>query len=327
MSAKSSQTTDSSQSGTSTTNPWDVQAPYLSQAFSGANTALGQAGNAAIPTNFTAQYSPEQVNAFNQMLGYGTGNQAIPNSSAAAGAQTSAAGANGISAGLGGLASFMPQGGAANNIANGLAYAGNVPVSALTQAAMQSANDEAKYITQPGINANAAADGSINSSRTAIQQGLLQKGLAQSAANTAAGIESNAYNTGAGLSEQNSEAQNSNILSKLLGLTQGGASAVNSGTVANSGAVNNAGGLFNIANMGITGGYNAAQAPLTNQSQQFTANTNDPFAALNNFYNIIGSHNWGSNQASQSSGTSTTNYNPSTLSQVGAWTNLVGSLF
>lgn len=323
MSANSQQST--TQSNNSTTSPWSVQSPYLSQAFSDASGSLSQAEKAQIPANFTAQYSPNQVSAFNQMLNYGTGNMNVPASSAAAGSTISAAGANGAANGLFGLANFTPQGGTQSNINSALQYAGNVPISAMTQAAMQGANDEAQYVTQPQINAAAAASGNVNSSRTAIQQGLVDRGLTQDASNIAANLTGNAYNSGLSLAEQNSEAANANRLQALTGQSIYGAFDTNAGTNANTGAVNQAGGLFNIANNGITGGYNAAQAPLTNQSQQFAANTNDPFAALTNFYNIVGNHNWGSQTTG--TGTSTTNYDPSTMSQIGGWTNFLGGLF
>lgn len=251
----------------------------------------------------------------------------IPNSSANAGRTISGAAASGVNSGIAGLQGFTPQGGTQSNIDAALGYAGHVPVDALTKAAMQSANDEAQYVTKPGINAAAAGNGDINSSRAAIQQGLVDKGLTQAAGNIAGNIEGNAYTGGLTLAEQNSEAANANKLAALNGLTTGGGYDAMAGTSANSGAVGQAGGLFDIANNGITGGYAAAQAPLTNEAQQFAANTNDPFAALNNFYNIIGSHNWGGTTNSSSNMNATTTSNPSTMSQIGAWTNFLGSLF
>lgn len=328
MNPRSQQSTDTSTNSSGTTNPWAVQTPYLTQAFQDASGALNTANNTAqIPTNFTATYSPDQISAFQQMLGYGTSNGAIPASSANAGDVLSTQGANGVTAGVNGLTGFTPQGGTQSNINAAMQYAGNVPVDALTKAAMQPANDEASYFTNPQIDATAAGSGNINSSRDAIAHGLVAKGLTQDAANTAAGIEGSAYTNGLNLAEQNSEATNANKLQSLNELLSGGSSAGVAGTLANTGSVNQAGGLFDIANNGITGGYNAAQAPLTNQAQQFTANTNDPFAALDNFYNIVGNHNWGSSTTNTGSGTQTTNSTPSTLSQIGGWTNFLGSLF
>lgn len=251
----------------------------------------------------------------------------VPASSANTGNVLSREAANGVTSGVNGLQTFTPQGGTQSNIDAALKYSGGVPVDALTKAAMQPANDEASYFTNPQIDATAAGSGNINSSRDAIAHGLVAKGLSQDAANIAANIEGSAYTGGLNLAEQNSEAANANKIQTLSDLLSGGTSAGYAGTLANTGSVNEAGGLFNIANNGITGGYNAAQAPLTNEAEQFTANTNDPFAALNNFYNIVGSHNWGSSTSGTSSGTSTSTSSPSTLAQIGGWTDFLGSLF
>lgn len=304
-----------------------MQTPYLTQAFSGASGALNTAQNTAqIPQNFTAQYTPQQLDQFQQMINYANGNSSVPQSSANAGGVASGAAANGILNSVNGLNNFTPTGDIQSDINGGNAYASNVNVGALTKAAMRAANDEAQFSTNPGIDRAAAGSGNINSSRDAIAHGLVARGLTNDAANTAATIEGNAYNTGAGLTEQNNEAANANRIAALTGGLYGGSTALNAGTGANTGSVNNAGGLYNIAQTGISGQLAGAQAPLTNQQQQFTANTNDPFAALQNFYNIIGSNNWGNTSSGTTSASGTTTNSPSTLSQIGGWTNFVGSL-
>lgn len=323
MNAKSSQTQTSSQQ--STTNPWAPQQPYLTQAFNGASGALSQAqGTAKIPTDFTAQYSPDQVSAFQQMLGYGTGNSNIAGSSANAGGILTGAGANGANAGLSKLTNYTPSGGTQSNIDAANQYVAGQNIPDQVKAAMLNANQEAQDVTNPGIDQASAANGSINSSRNAIAHGIVDRGLAQQAGALSAQLRGQAYNTGLGLAEQNSEAANNNNLAGILGLVSGGSGAVNSGVNANTGSVGQQSGLYNIAQTGISGEQAAKQAPLTNEGQQFTANTNDPFQALQNFYNIIGANNWGSQ--SQGSGTQTTVSKPSTLAQIGGWTNFVGSL-
>lgn len=303
-----------------------MQAPYLTQAFQGASNALGTASGATIPQNFTAQYTPAQLDQFQKMIDYSNGSANIPNSSASAGGVASGAGANGILNGVNGLQSFTPTGGIQADANGGNTYASNVNIGALTKAAMQSANDEAQFVTNPGIDRAAAGSGNINSSRDAIAHGLVARGLTQDAANTAATLAGNAYNTGAGLTEQGNEAANANRLAALNSSIAGGAVGLNAGTGANTGAVNDAGGLYNLAQTGVSGQLAGAQAGLTNEQQKFTANTNDPFAALQNFYNIIGANNWGNSTSGTSTGTSVQTNKPSTLSQIGGWTNFVGSL-
>jgi hypothetical protein len=322
MNAKSQQSTTSS--GSSTTNPWAPQAGYLTQAFSGADNALNKASGATIPTNFTAQYTPDQISAYQQMLTSGLGNKGLYTSSGDAGNTASGAAATGISNAVTGLAGFTPQGGTQANIDAANQYVAGQNIPAQVQADMQMANQEAKYVTNPGIDAAAAGSGNINSSRDAIQHGLVATNLAESANNDAAKLQANAYNTGLGLSEQNNEAANTNRIAALTGGLYGGAMGLNAGSGANSTAVGNMAGLYNIANAGVTGGYNANQAPLTNQLQQWQNQTNDPFAALQNFYNIVGANNWGNS----TTGSSTQNqeWTPSTMSQIGGWTNFVGSL-
>ncbi len=323
MSSSAKQTTDSTQS--STTNPWDVQTPYLTQAFSGASNALGQAqSNAVIPSEFTAQFTPSQISAFQQMQNTGMNNNQIPASSANAGASTSGAGAAGVNSGLYGLMNYTNQGGTQSNINAAEAYAGNQPIGAMTKAAMQPAIDTANYLTNPAIDSSSAADGNINSSRNAIQHGLVTKGLQTDASNVAANLTGQAYNSGLSLAEQNSESNNSNTLSSLMGQLSGGTSAVNAGTAANSGAVSQQGGLYDIATGGIAGQNAAAQAADTNAQQAFTANTNDPFAALRNYYGIVGANNWGG--STTGSGTSTTTSTPSIWSTVGGLMTAGGSL-
>jgi hypothetical protein len=301
-----------------------VQAPYLTQAFSGASNALNTAQNNAVtPSQFTANYNPAALDAYTQEQQYGTGNTSIPGSSAGAGGALSTAGVGGVQNGLGGLAGFQSQGGTQSNIDAAMQYAGNAPISAMTQAAMQPAYDAANYNINPGIDRAAGESGNINSSRDAIQHGIVTKGLQQDATNTAANLTGQAYNTGLNLAQTNSQANNTNSLTALMAQLSGGTSATNAGTAANTGAVNNASGLFGIANAGSQGAQTAAQAPLTNAQQAFTANTNDPFAAYNNFMSLIGG-NYGSQTTGTSNGTQTTT--PSLLSDISSGVGIAGSL-
>lgn len=327
MSSKSSQTQNQSGTTSSTTNPWSVQQPYLTQAFSGAQNALGQAqGNAQIPSQFTASYSPDAIAAFKQMLATGASGNGAPQSSAAAGATASGAGAQGIQNGVTGLGAFTPQGGTQSNIDAANQYVAGQNIPAQVKAAMQSANEEANYVTNPNIDATAAAGGNINSSRDAIEHGLVAKTLGEQAGNLSANLQGQAYNSGLSLAEQNNEAANNERLAALTGELSGGASGLYAGTGANTGSVAQQGGLYNIAQSGISGEQAAAQAPLTNAQQAFAANTNDPFQALQNYYGIVGANNWGGTTSGTSSGTSTTTSNPSTAAQIGGWTNFIGSL-
>src|SRR5271166_3581096 len=99
------QSTNQVANGASTTNPWASQIPYLQQGFNAAGNALSAAtangGNA--PSNFTAQFTPQQLAAFSQQLGYGTNNNGISTSSANAGGALNSAGAPALAWGFSAL--------------------------------------------------------------------------------------------------------------------------------------------------------------------------------------------------------------------------------
>lgn len=256
------------------------------------------------------------MSLFGNMLNTGQ-NQSVPGSSASAGASTSAAGATGAGQGLYDLSAFNPSStnNTQTNINNANQYVAGQNIPAQVQADMQNANIEANYVTNPGIDATAAAGGDINSSRDAIEHGLVQTNLANTAANTGAQLQANAYNTGLGLSEQQGEANNTASLGAASNLATGGGYDVNAGTNANTGSVGQSGGLFNIASAGASG-----------------QNT-DPYQSLLSAMGIFGGTGYGSqttgNVATTGSGTSasTQSWDPSTMSQIGSWLNMAGSLF
>lgn len=249
------------------------------------------------------------------MLDYGTNNGSVPASSASAGTALTGSGASGAQTGLFGLANYNPASvnntGATINGANAFVQGANIPGQ--VAADMVPAEQAAAYGLTPQIDASAAASGNVNSSRDAIEHGIVATNLGQQANALATQLGANAFNTGANLTEQANQSNASNSLASLLGLTSGGTNAATAGVNANTGSVNQAGGLFNIAQQGASG------------------QNNDPFQALQNFYNIIGSQSWG-NQTNTSgttntTGTSTQTTDPSTMAQIGGWLNMAGSLF
>src|SRR5579872_3075551 len=132
---KSNNSTTASQ-GTATTNPWGVQAPFLTSAFNGASDARGVA----------SAFQPGQLDAFNKMVGYGMGNGAIPASSANAGEAISGAAASAVPQGLFGLANFNPAGNTQSNIDNANKYVAGQNIPAQVQADIADANREANYV-------------------------------------------------------------------------------------------------------------------------------------------------------------------------------------
>jgi hypothetical protein len=307
---------------TATQNPWATQVPYLQQAFGGASNALNQAQGAQAPNGFVAQFTPQQLQAFGQMLNYGTA-PGTSGAATAAGNQLLGAGANATAGGLYGLAGYNP--GAASNAILGDAqkFSNDPNISGMVDASMRDARRMVSEQALPQVARNAAATGNINSSRRAIREGIIERGLADQTADTSAALRQNAWNQGIGVGQQG---QN-NALQALMARVTGGNQAVGAGVGAGTGAVNQQGGLFDIANRGIAGQQGAAQAGLDDQMKSWEFGTNAPFAGLNNFYNIVGNKSWGGTTNTQGTTTGTGTTTPSTMAQIGAGLGMVGSLF
>lgn len=295
------------------TTPWAPQAAALTDAFGKAQTAYGQASQAKAPTDFVAQFTPDQLNVFRSMLGYGSGQSTA--GTTATGNALQQAGTNATQGALTGLSNYDPT--KLNNtqaISDAAkSYADNQNIGAQTKAAMQQATETARDVTLPQINQNAALTGNSNSSRTGIAEGLVQRSLAENAQNTYNSLYGQAYGNGLNLASSNANANNANSLGALTGAAGAGTSAANTGVNASSSAINDQGNLFNLAGQGASGQQQANQANLDNQQAQFQSQTSSPYAALQQLMGIIGSNNWGSN----STGTSTTTKNPSAFETIG----------
>src|SRR5271166_1656510 len=324
------QSTNQVANGASTTNPWASQIPYLQQGFNAAGNALSAAtangGNA--PSNFTAQFTPQQLAAFSQQLGYGTNNNGISTSSANAGGALNSAGAPAVASGLYGLQNYQAP--TAQSVANNTAmFANNPELAGMVQAANQPLINQAAQ-TQGAIDQAAAGAGNQNSSRTGVEAGLTNTALMQGEQANAAQIYGGAYNSGLSAAGNLANLQQQGQLGALSGLVSGGTGAVGTGVGANTGAVNQQGGLYGIANTGIQGQQQAAQAGLTNQLQAWQFGQQSPFAAVSQYMPLIqgnygGTTNTTGTNVGQNYGT-TTNY-PSTLAQIGAGLGMGSSLF
>ena len=95
------------QQTSSQTTPWAPQAAALTSAFQNAGNAYNQSSSAVAPTNYTAQFTPDQLATFQSMLGYANGNT-TPGATAATGTALQSAGTNGTTGALSGLTSYNP---------------------------------------------------------------------------------------------------------------------------------------------------------------------------------------------------------------------------
>lgn len=308
------------------TQPWSAQIPYLQQAFGSAANALNTAQNTstAQPTQFVAGLTPQQLETFNAMVGYGNGNNAATTQQGAGNsAITTGQGATNQAASN--MANFNPN--AINSVQNAInganQYVQGVNIPGQVQAAMQNAINTANQVQLPGIARNAAATGNTGSSANGVAQGLVQSNLANQAGNLSAELSNQAYNTGAGLSSAIDQANLAATQGNNQALAQLGGSNESLGLGALSSAVGNQNSLYNTAAQGGLGLQQGNQANNANQLQAWNFSQSSPFTALQNFYNIIGSGQWGG----QSQGNSTTTSTPSMLNTIGGILGAAGAIF
>lgn len=320
--SSSSQTTQGTTSST-TTPGFAPQASALTTAMNGAQDAYGKSSQATAPTDFTAQFTPDQLATFKSMLGYANGNTA-PQTTSATGATLQNAGAGATTGALSGLASYDPttqnNTGSLVDAANQYVAGQNIP--AQVAQATQQARENARDVVMPGIEQNAAITGNTNSSRTGIAQGMVERGLAENAQNLGGALSSTAFSHGLDLASTNANANNVDKLGALSNTANAGTNAANSGVNASSSGINDATGLYNIANAGGTGEQAANQANLTNQLQQYQSGVSSPYDSLKQLMSIIGTNNWG--QTTNGTSNSTTTKTPSIMSDIGQGLGIFG---
>lgn len=315
------------QNSSSSTSPWAPQASALTGAFNNAQTAYGQASGAVAPTDFTAQFNPDQLSTFRQMLGYGNANSGIPGAESGAGGALTGAGVGATTGALSSLGAFNPQ--ALNNpsslIDQANQYVAGQNIPGQVQNAMLPAMQQVRDVTLPQMTSGAAGTGNINSSAAGpggTAQGVVERGLAEQAASMSGAMQGQAFGQGLNLASGNANANNNAILAALTGAAGAGTGAASAGGALTGSSIDNAGNLFSLAGQGGAGLQAGAQANLTNQLQQFQSGTSSPYAALNGLMGIIGSNNWGSN----STGTSTTTSSPSAWQTIGGLLGAGGSV-
>lgn len=298
----------------SSSKPLAEQMPYLTQGWSAAGNSLNQAQGATKPTDFVSQFTPEQMDLYNRMMGY-SNSGAAAGSTAAGGAATST-GANWLQNAYAQYAGFNPS--TSQTIANANQYANDPSVSGRVDAAMMGAERAANEQYLPSIARNAAATGNRDSSKTAIQQGIIGRGLAETRAGIDANMRGDLYKTGLGLSQN----QDQLSLASILGGASAGTNAMNSGVNATGAGVGQQGDIFNIGAAGSAGITQGNQAALNDAMARYQFGTSSPFDALNAYWNIVGSNNWGGTQVSHTDGTSTA----SDASVIGGLMGAAGSI-
>jgi hypothetical protein len=312
--------TQSTQTETKSTQPWAVQQPYLAQAFGQASTNLSNANSNTYTGQQIAQFTPEQLATFKAMTGYG-GDMSGANTSSTVGANTANAGYGALTDALTGLKGFTPQGGTDSNIAAATAYANNPATDGMITAAMRDANRSVTEQALPQLARSDALSGNTMSTKDAISRGIVERGLADKTADVSANIRGTQFNNGLALAQQGSEANNNSILSALQARASAGGNAVNSGVNAIGSGIQQAGGLFDLANAGGAGQQQNTQNQIDNSKGMSEYGADTAAKNLNNFWNIIGSQNWGGT----SSGTATST--PSEWSTIASALGIGNSMF
>lgn len=304
------------------TDPWSGQAPYLSQAFSEASS-IYNAQKGVMP-----QYSGEfvatpnaQQQKFNQntldfSMGSGANNV---NNAMNLGTAGAASGFMGANAGMNGLFGLAGKDYTGSNISAAGQYADNPYMSGMVDAAMRDSRRQVSEKLMPGIDRTAALSGNLNNTGTDIQRGIVERGLAEKAADVSSQMRGNAWTTGLGISAQDN-ALRQQAMSQAGALGQGlyGTGLGGMGSAMDMAQTNAV-----IGQLGSAGISGDRQAILDNEMAKAEYKFNEPWAALQNYWGVVGDKPWGSEGYSVKKTTS----QPSALSTIGSVAGIMGSLF
>jgi hypothetical protein len=295
-----------------------VQQPYLTQAFSQASGNLSNAYGKTYDGQQVSQFTPDQLATFKNMTQYG-GNTSPADTTGAIGANTANTGYSALSSALSGLKGFSPSGGTDSNIAAATAYANNPATDGMIDASMRDARRSVSEQALPQIARGAATSGNTMSSRRAISEGLVERGLADKTADVSANIRGQQFDNGLKLAESGRQYDNSAIVDAMKAAGSMGGSAIGTGLNGIGAGIDQAKGLFDIANAGGAGQQASGQAAIDNAKGMSEYGVDRNQKALQDFFSIIGANNWGGTQ--QGTQTST----PSTWSTIGSGLGLASS--
>jgi hypothetical protein len=273
-------------SSTSTTSATPQQQPFLNFGWDTAKNIFTNAAGVATPTNFVAGFNPGLLDTFRSMMGYGSGMNTA--ATGAAGADLATAGAGAASGALSRLGMFRPSGGVDSNIADASKYANGTDVDALVNASMRPAEQAATEGTLPGIARSGAANGTINSNRNQIAQGMVARDLEHQRTDLGANIRSQLYNTGLDRAEQGRQFNSTSALDAIKSAISGGTGAATAGGGLTGDSINQQGALFGLNQQGGKGLTDADQAGLNDILAKYGFDTTHLSDLLNNYWNITG---------------------------------------
>lgn len=297
--------TTSTKTSDTSTSPWSVQAPYLSQAFTDAKGTQDAANANTYTGQQVAQFTPDQLATFQKMIGYG-GSTAGADTSQAVGTNTANLGYNALSEAFKGLQGFTPGGGTQSNIDAATAYANNPATDGMIDAAMRDSRRSVSEQVLPQLARSNAINGNTMSNRNAISQGIVERGLADKTADVSANIRGQQFQQGLQLAEQNSQSNNNLILDALKSAASAGGSAIGTGVNAIGSGIDQMKGLFDIANQGGAGQQSAIQAAIEDEKGQMEYANDEAWKNLQNYFGVVGAANWGGQSNTKETSTPST---------------------
>lgn len=315
MSSKSTKTT------TTDMGPWSGQQPYIKDAFSEAQRIYNQnKNNPGYEGDFVATMLPEQRGILENAIKWYTG-EGTNRADALYGTSNTLLnqGATGLTNTANSITNFANTDRTGAIINDASRIADNPYMSGMVDATMRDAYRNASENTIPNLYRDAAAGSNLNSSRTALMQGVVERGLAQKTADVGAALRGAAYGQGLEIGAGN---QRLNLEAML-----GAGGLFDAATARGFGGVVDATNMRNDAtDRAVTSGElirQGNQLGLDNDMAKFNYKDTRADELLRRYYGIIGANNWGQTGTT----TEVAKTTPSAAQVAGGVLGAVGSLF
>lgn len=317
------------QTGHEATSPWEVQTPYLKSAFNRAEDAYNKTmAQGPYSGDYVAQGGPESTAAFTQAFDFGSDPrvQEMVRGMLGTSSGLMSDGAGWIKQGAEGLSSLAGDQ-TDNIIANASKYADNPYIAGMINAIREDASRQASENAIPSLYRGAAGNNALNSDRAALSQGVVERGVNDFVGKAAADIRYNAYDKGLSTAKGEMDSRRG-AYGSLGSLGLGAFGQGTSGFGAGIGAQQD---LNQMAATGAEGLRTLKQLGLDNEMAKYQGQANFPWAALQNYYSLVGDKSWGGtrdwSQAGIGSSTETKKVTPGITDYMGATTGGLGSLF
>jgi hypothetical protein len=293
-SAKTSQTSRNTTDGNVITNtdPWGAQSGYLKDTFGQAQDIYDAQKGVNYTGDHLAAFRPEQLDMFKGMINYAN-TSPIASMLANQGSTLGKVGTGGVQGALKGYQDFRPAGSTMGTIADAGLYADNPYISSMVDAATRDAGRGLYEGALPQSARTSAISGNTNSSKSAIRDGILERGYQDLRGDVSADLRGQAYKQGLDLAQQQRQHEDQVGLERLSGFGSLGLGAANQGMTGLNDSVKAMSDLFQLGNQGGEGLQASDQQKLSNELAKYQFNQQDPWGSLMNYYNIVGGDKWG----------------------------------